>query len=345
MNTRYIFPGLFCLVIGFLSPAVAQTSYDNWNFLIKAANGTMTDSLAILGIRSDATSGYDNGYDVPRPPRSPSGNYLEAYFPHSGGNYPVVLGSKYAVDYQDPADPAWNLSVEASSSGSITLSWDSSYVSSIEQRVQLFLFDNTSGSLTDMRLAGRYTFTYSAKRDFQIIGAVKINLHYLMEGFWNGTAQIEDTVRGYLASSTSPFALIDSSAVFLSGTGTAMLSFPHAASGSYYLMVRHRNHLEIWSAAPHSLVKGTTGISSYDFTTGSGTAFGANALKQVGSSYVAWGGDVNQDGVVDFLDRNLTWNNRTLNGYLSTDCNGDVVTDSNDYTIVLGNRLKIRQHP
>jgi hypothetical protein len=345
MPVRHFYLGLFCLVMLISSRAAAQISYDNWNFLIKGVNSQITDSLAILGIRSDATSGYDNAYDVPRPPRSPSGVYLEVYFPHSGGNYPPVLGTEYARDFQGPTDPAWNMSVEASSPGPITLSWDSAYVNSIERRVQLFLFDITSGSLTNMKTAGRYIFAYTSKRDFQIIGAVKIDLRYLMEGFWNGTTQVQDTVRGYLSASASPFGSVDSATVFLSGTGTGLLVFRNAPSGSYYLTVHHRNHLEIWSAAPLPLVKGTTSISSYDFTAGAGTAFGTGALKQVGSSYVSWGGDVNQDGVIDFLDRNLTWNNRTLNGYLSTDCNGDQVTDSNDYTIVLANRLKVRQHP
>jgi hypothetical protein len=345
MRVRSLIPGLFCLAVCFLSHAVARINYDNWNFLIKGANGTITDSLAILGIRSDATPGYDNAYDVPRPPRSPSGIYLEVYFPHSGGNYPAVLGTEYAVDFQGPADPVWNMSVEASSAGPVTLAWDSAYAASIEPRAQLFLFDIAAGSLTDMKHAGRYSFVYSTKRDFQIIGAVKIDLRYLMEGFWNGASQVQDTVTAYLASSISPFGLLDSSAAALSGSGSGLPVFRNAASGSYYLVIRHRNHLEVWSASPMALVKGTTSISSYDFSTGAGTAFGVNPLRQVGSSFVSWGGDVNQDGVVDFLDRNLTWNNRTLTGHLPTDTNGDNVTNSNDDTIVLGNRLKVRQRP
>ena len=345
MNTSRLIRLLLCAVILCSVQSIAQTSYTNWNFLIRGTNSQLTDSLAMPGIRSDATSGYDNSYDIPRPPRSPSGVYLEVYFPHSGGNYPPILGTEYAIDYQGPNDPTWNMSVEASSTGSLTLGWDSSYVNAIEPRLQLFLVDLSNSAVTNMRTAGHYTFNYTSKRNFQIVGSIKISLEYLMEGFWNGSTQAQDTVRGYLAAATSPYAFIDSAKVLLSTSGSGLLVFQNAAAGSYYLVVRHRNHLEVWTPTTLSVTKTTTSYSSYDFTTGVGQAYGTVALKQVGAVFVTWAGDVNQDGVVDFLDRNLAWNNRTLPGYLSTDCNGDNVTDASDYTLVLNNRLKARQHP
>lgn len=323
----------------------AQLNYDNWNFSIAGMNMFTTDSLASLGIRSDATPGFDNQYDIPRPPRSPSGSYIEVYFPHSGGLFPPLLGNKYAIDYQDPVNPVWNLDIEASDPGSLTLTWDSSYVNSIEPRVQLFLFDIVSGSYTNMRISGSYTFTYSVKRDFKIVGGINVSLKYLLEGFWNGVTQVRDTVRGYLAQPSSPYTLIDSAALYLSPAGSGNLVFEHAVSGNYYIVIRHRNHLEVWSSSPVALINGTTTATPYDFSSGAGTAYGTDALKQIGSIFAAWGGDVNQDGVVDFLDRNLTWNNRTLGGYLPTDCNGDMMTNPADDAIVLTNRLRLRQRP
>jgi hypothetical protein len=345
MNIATVTKRFLLLSLLLTTSGVAQVSYNNWDFSIKAINSQMTDSLASCGVRSDATSDFDNAYDIPRPPRSPSGTYLEVYFPHSGGNYPPILGTRYARDYQGPVDPTWNMSVEASTVGPVTLIWDSSYINSIESRVQLFLLDITSGSLTNMRTVGRYSFTYSVKRDFQIIGAATLDVRYLMEGFWNGITQVQDTVTAYLAQNTPPFTFMDSSRVFLSALGHGLFVFPHVPSAAYYLVLTHRNHLDVWSPSALSLTKGTTSMSSYDFTTGSGQAYGVNALKLDGGAYVAWAGDVNRDGVIDFLDRNLTWNNRSQTGYLSTDCNGDNLTDSNDFTIVVNNKLKVRQHP
>jgi len=229
--------------------------------------------------------------------------------------------------------------------GPVTVFWDSAYANSIDSRVHLFLRDLASGTQVDMRSTGHFTFTYTVKRDFRIVGAISVNLTLLMEGFWNGTSQVADTVAGFLAASTSPYGILDSASAALSSAGIGTLNFPNAPSGSYYLVVRHRNHLEIWSASPLALIKGTTTTSSYDFSAGAATAYGTNPLKQSGARYLTWGGDVNQDGVVDYRDRNLTWNNRTLAGYLATDCNGDNVTNALDDAIVLANRLMIAQHP
>ena len=345
MNKLRLIRYLLSIIVLCSIQSIAQISYNNWNFLIRGTNSQLTDSLAMAGIRTDATSDYDNQYDIPRPPRSPSGIYVEVYFPHSGTNYPPILGTKYAIDYQGPNDPTWNMSVEASSTGPLTLSWDSTYINSIESRVQLFLYDTLSHALTNMRTRGSYTFNYTSRRNFQIIGGIKVDLKYLMEGFWSGTTQVRDTVKCYLAAASSPFGFVDSAKVYLSETGTGICAFTNAAPGSYYVVVRHRNHLEVWSAVASSLTRATTSFLSYDFTTGAGQAYGVDGLKQVGGVYVSYSGDVNQDGVVDFLDRNLTWNNRTQTGYLSTDCNGDNVTDASDYTVVLNNKLKVRQRP
>jgi hypothetical protein len=327
------------------SDAMAQLPYTNWDFLISARTATLSDSLARMGIRSDATDDFENIYDVPRPPRSPAGSYLEVYFPHSGGSYPPILGSRYATDFRGPADPVWDLSVECSATASLTLLWDSSYVSTIEPRVQLFLLDVLTGTRVNMRTAGRYTFNYTTKRDFKIVGALTVDLTFLMEGFWNGSTQAQDTVTGYLANAAAPYAIVDSATAVLSAAGKGLLVFPTAATGNYFIVLRHRNHVRTWSAAAQALTNGTTTMGSYDFSAGPGTAYGIGALKQEGAVYVAWGGDVNQDGVVDFLDRNVTWNNRGLAGYLQSDCNGSNLTDATDYGLVLANRLKTEQRP
>lgn len=333
------------LVLAFCTVTRAQTGYTSWDLTLRAATPALSDSLARLGIRPDATPDFENSYDVPRPPRSPSGTFLEVYFPHSGGSYPPILGTRYATDFQDTTDPVWNVSVECSTPSTVTLSWDSASLDLIENRLQLFLVDLVSGTKVSMRRKGHYSFSYTTKRDFQIVGAVKADLTFLMEGFWNGATQVQDVVMGYLADASGTHALIDSDMVRLSPLGNGMLIFPDAPSGSYYLVVRHRNHLEVWSASPLAFTKGTTSFDPYDFSSGPGTAFGSGPLKSMGPVAVAWGGDVNQDGVVDFLDRNITSNNRTLPGYLPTDCNGDNTTDGADYTIVLNNRLRIRQKP
>lgn len=68
------------------------------------------------------------------------------------------------------------------------------------------------------------------------------------EGLYNtGTLKLNmrDTVTVYLRNTASPFAKIDSSkAVIDSVTHVASCIFSNAASGTYYLHVKHRNGLE-----------------------------------------------------------------------------------------------------
>jgi hypothetical protein len=99
-----------------------------------------------------------------------------------------------------------------------------------------------------MRIAGRYTFSYTTKRDFQVIGAVKIDLTYLMEGFWNGASQVPDTVTGYLAAAAGLHPLVDSAQTVLSSSGTGLLVFP-AAPRKLLRRDAAQNHLR--SGPPH----------------------------------------------------------------------------------------------
>jgi hypothetical protein len=322
----------------------ARSDFNHWDVPLHVQSAILTDSLAVFGVRSDATADFDNAYDIPRPPRAPSGDYLELYFPHTGGAYPPLLGSKYAADYQGPINPEWTMAVESSVTGPVTITWDSTLTGTLDPAIHLYLEDLATGTVTDMRHAGSYTFNWQVRRNFLIRGSLAVGLTYLMEGFWNGTTQVGDSVTGYLADKTSPHGLIDSAGVRLSTSGTGTLLFSRAIAGGYYLVVRHRNHLTLWSTDTLALMRGTTGVTPFDFSA-AGAAYGTSPTKHLGSVYVAIGGDVNQDGVVDYRDRNLTWNDRGRSGGLNTDCNGDGITNTSDDAITLGNRYAVVQQP
>ncbi len=124
------------------------------------------------------------------------------------------------------------------------------------------------------------TGVWSVKWNFTTLSLyLSLNLKVYLEGFWDGATQVTDTVMVYLASSTTPYAYVDTAKLVLSATGTANLTFTRAATGSYYIVVNHRNHLETWSKLPQSFVGGTP--LSYDFTTAATQAYGDN-MKQVG---------------------------------------------------------------
>ena len=58
---------------------------------------------------------------------------------------------------------------------------------------------------------------------------------------------IKDTVTVLLKNTSSPFATVDSAKIFLDSLGNGTVKFLNAPTGSYYIALKHRNHLETWS--------------------------------------------------------------------------------------------------
>jgi hypothetical protein len=165
---------------------------------------------------------------------------------------------------------------------------------------------------------------------------LSLNLKAYLEGFWNSSTQVSDTAKVYLANSTSPYALIDSQKVVISAAGTANLTFTNASEGSYYIVIKHRNHLETWSALPQTFSLNSE--SSYDFTTTQSQAFGNNLIYSNGA-WCIYGGDINHDGFVDGADMAILDNDlyNYISGYVAADVNGDQFVDGADMAILDNN--------
>jgi hypothetical protein len=102
---------------------------------------------------------------------------------------------------------------------------------------------------------------------------------------------------------------------------------PATVSGNYYIIVKHRQSVETWSATPVSFSGSTI---SYDFTTAASKAYGNNQKAvDEGGPYGLWGGDITsavggQDGYVDIFDNNDVFNFavNSLFGYIVEDLTG-----------------------
>ena len=183
---------------------------------------------------------------------------------------------------------------------------------------------------------------YSTVFNFTTQQTFFLNLKVYLEGFYNGTSQVKDSMKVYLRNPTTPFALRDSSNAIVDSTGNTSLSFAKATNGSYYIVVKHRNHLETWSAAPQ--VFSTGNVTNFNFTDNITKAYGSN-LKLVGSVYVLYGGDANQDGYVDPTDYTYYKSQFGLSGYKSADFNGDGFVDGYDAPILYNNFGKSYARP
>ncbi|MBK6505795.1 MAG: hypothetical protein IPG02_09030 [Ignavibacteria bacterium] len=81
----------------------------------------------------------------------------------------------------------------------------------------------------------------------------------------------QDTVTVLLRSAVSPYAVVETKKVSLSGAGTASVVFTGAVNGvSYYIVVKHRNSVETWSKTGGEVF--VNGILNYDFTTAASQA-------------------------------------------------------------------------
>lgn len=165
-----------------------------------------------------------------------------------------------------------------------------------------------------------------------------LNLTVLIQGFYDPITNkmVPDTVRVYLRSASSPYAIVDSAKSILDSNRTGNFSFSNAVNSvPYYIVIKHRNGLETWSATGNSF---TSGQLTYDFTTSASQAYGNNLLLK-GSKYTIYSGDVDQDGTIDASDLSLIDNDafNFVAGYMNTDVNGDSFVDATDLSIVDNN--------
>lgn len=179
--------------------------------------------------------------------------------------------------------------------------------------------------------------TATVTANFMIQGYYDVNTSAMQPVLLNsngvGSSTESDNVTVELHDATPPYALAHTFSGVQGINGQIVCTFPPAAVGnSYYIVLKGRNAIETWSAAPVLMATST----SYDFTTAAAQAYSGNQIDVNGFGlYAIYNGDVNQDGVVDGLDFNdwETDNNNFASGYITSDFNGDGIVDGLDFLI------------
>ncbi len=199
---------------------------------------------------------------------------------------------------------------------------------------------NNTISLSGVNSFSRWTAASNAL-------ATNLNITVIPEGLYNsGTNTLisKDSVTVYLALVGSPTAYIDSSkSIIDSVTFIAASQFNATPSGTYYIIVKHRNSLLTWSkTGGEAYTSGST--ITYNFTIAATQAFGSNESLHNGK-YTLIGGDINQDGFVNGNDFTQFSQQFGQIGYLRSDLNGDNVVNGNDFTIFSSGFGKQYQHP
>ena len=170
-----------------------------------------------------------------------------------------------------------------------------------------------------------------------------LNITAIQEGFYDpalNKLNQSDIIEADLCEAVPPYNIVESmSSVLDSVTLSAGFQITSAPSGSYYLVLKHRNSIETWSSSVVNYTAGST--ISYDFTTSAVKAFGNNMI-QVDSSpirFAVYSGDVNQDGIADATDLLEVYNDAGIfiTGYAASDLTGNSITDISDLILCYNN--------
>ncbi len=127
-------------------------------------------------------------------------------------------------------------------------------------------------------------------------------------------------------SGRAAFLTSDGTIVDLDGSGP--VAFGGVGLGSYYVVVRHRNHIPAMSASPRPL---NAPVDSCDFTAGAAAWFGGAAKLLGGGLRGMFSGDYSGDEFIDASDFAGPDNEIFLSGYRRADLNLDGFIDASDF--------------
>lgn len=165
--------------------------------------------------------------------------------------------------------------------------------------------------------------------------ALQLTLKSLIQGFYaNGNT---DTISVFLSKPIAPYTRYNAVRGLTSASGAIFYLPKTNNETSYYVGIKHRNSIETWSA---NTITTASFPASYDFTNAQAQSFGGNSVQVLGK-WCIYGGDVNQDGLVDLTDVSTvdTDNLNFVSGYVNTDVTGDQLTDISDVSLVDTNNL------
>lgn len=162
---------------------------------------------------------------------------------------------------------------------------------------------------------------------------------FFPEGFFRPSppSTISDSVRVYLHRSDLPNIAVDSVTEVFTTAATLAPLFTRALNGQYYFVFKHRNSIELWSRSGGEAYSRGSSIS-FDMVIDVTLSYN-NYMSFVSGFYGAFGGDIQDDGIVDLTDINAIFNdaNLFLSGYVITDVTGDDFVDLTDITLAFNN--------
>jgi hypothetical protein len=178
-------------------------------------------------------------------------------------------------------------------------------------------------------------------------GGASVNLKLFLQGYYAGSGSMypvllfqavagatgleTDTVYVELHDVIDPTIVVDVTTALILTDGTGTASFTTASAGTYWVVIKHRNTVQTWTANPVAIP------ATIDFTTAAANAFGGNQVDVLGEGiFSMYTGDINQDeyiDIFDFPDFDVDNQNFVSGVYVATDMNGDGYVDIFDFPV------------
>ncbi|MBL7773208.1 MAG: hypothetical protein JNM95_10115 [Chitinophagaceae bacterium] len=169
------------------------------------------------------------------------------------------------------------------------------------------------------------------------LGAEQMTDVLYNQGVYLNPSNVADSITLELHDAITPSTILFGTKSTLKQDGSISVKGLGVVGQSYYLVIKHRNSISVWSSTPVLL----SNVTTYDFTTQASMAYGANQAEVEPGIWALYSGDINQDDIVDVFDY-LTLEPDIVNGsfgYLHTDTNGDGAVDIFDFLILEGNLI------
>lgn len=139
-------------------------------------------------------------------------------------------------------------------------------------------------------------------------------------------ADVSLAQNGSMIAQKAAFLLNNGQIVDLDGLSN--IPFDNSISQNLFVVIHHRNHIEIISA--NALSK-SAGIYHYDFTTSSTQAYEDGQLEIASGVWGMIAADSDASGLIDEADKDPHWNGQSGNeGYLKSDANLDTQVNNKD---------------
>ena len=154
-----------------------------------------------------------------------------------------------------------------------------------------------------------------------------------------GAATDVDIITVELRSPSNLDVVAYSVSPILQTNGTAQCVFPLGAlGGSFYIVVKHRAAIPLWSGNPISMIASST----FSFANNAVNAYSDGSIIPmhvlVPSLFGIWLGELNDDGYLDGVDYTIYETDTYLSAYdglymLDGDLNGDAYVDASDFSV------------